>query len=145
MVPLLLQLAASAAFLPAQHSALAATITSTTRQNIHGIGASGAWWTNDLSLFPASVRANVSALLFSADTGIGFTSYRYNLGGGGVGVGTWARAPETPYVSDGVYNFSADAAGTYFLRQAAAYGIPVITLFVNSAVRGVVLSVRARN
>ena len=30
--------------------------------------------------------------------GLGLTDYRYNLGGGGVGVTTWDRAPETPYV-----------------------------------------------
>ena len=43
------------------------------------------------------------------------------------------RAPETFYVAPGVYNWSADAAGQYFLKQAASYGVPIITAFVNSA------------
>jgi O-glycosyl hydrolase len=36
-------------------------------------------------------------------------------------------------VSPGVYNWSADAAGVYFLKQAASYDVPIITAFVNSA------------
>ena len=36
-------------------------------------------------------------------------------------------------MSPGVYNWSADAAGVYFLKQAAAYNVPVLTAFVNSA------------
>jgi hypothetical protein len=42
-----------------------ATITGTTLQTINGIGASGAWWVNDLALFPAAVRQNMSDLLLS--------------------------------------------------------------------------------
>lgn len=44
-----------------------------------------------------------------------------------------SRAAETFFVSPGVYNWSADAAGVYFLMQAASYNVPVITAFVNSA------------
>ena len=36
-------------------------------------------------------------------------------------------------MSPGVYDWSADAAGVYFLMQAASYDVPVITAFVNSA------------
>lgn len=43
------------------------------------------------------------------------------------------RAIETFYVSPGVYNWSADASGVYFMLEAAAYGVPSITAFVNSA------------
>jgi hypothetical protein len=87
--------------------------------------------------------------------GLGITDYRYNLGGGGVGVNQTDRQVETPYIrcarrlsnplefggvnisvagSDGVYNFSADPAGTFYLREAAGFQVPMITLFVNSAV-----------
>ncbi|KAI0032076.1 glycoside hydrolase [Vararia minispora EC-137] len=109
-----------------------ATITGTTLQTIDGIGASGAWWVNDIANFPASVRQNLSDLLLSPSK-LGLSNYRYNLGGGGVGVTTPDRAPETPYVSDGVYNFSKDAAGTFFLQEAARHGVAQLTLFVNSA------------
>lgn len=37
-------------------------------------------------------------------------------------------------LSDGKYNWSADAAGTFFLKEAVRQGVPLITLFVNSAV-----------
>jgi O-glycosyl hydrolase len=36
-------------------------------------------------------------------------------------------------VAPGVYNWSADAAGVYFLKKAAQSNVPVITAFVNSA------------
>lgn len=44
-----------------------------------------------------------------------------------------SRAPETFYVSQGVYNWSADPQGVYFLKKAASYGVPILTAFVNSA------------
>lgn len=53
---------------------------------MHGIGASGAWWPNDLVSFPESAREQAANLLFGA-SGMGLTSYRYNVGGGGVFVG----------------------------------------------------------
>ncbi|KAI0035872.1 glycoside hydrolase [Vararia minispora EC-137] len=113
----------------------AATITSNTMQPVRGIGASGAWWVNDLALFPAEVRQQVSDMLLNqtSDDGIGLTDYRYNLGGGGVGVKEWDRVHETPYLSDREYDWEADEAGTFFLREAARHGVPYITLFVNSA------------
>jgi hypothetical protein len=50
-----------------------------------------------------------------------------------VNVSNPVRAPETFYVSAGVYNWSADAQGIYFLQQASAHGVPSLTAFVNSA------------
>lgn len=111
---------------------LSATVSSTVAQTFLGVGGSGGWWPHDLFNFPDSVRENLSTLLFS-ETGLGISSYRYNLGGGGVGVSNPVRAPETPYVSPGVYNFSADPEGTYFLQQASNFGVPGITMFINSA------------
>lgn len=55
---------------------------------MNGIGASGAWWPMDLYMYPEQVREEVASLLFSS-SGMGLTSYRYNVGGGGVFVGTW--------------------------------------------------------
>ncbi|KAI0036906.1 glycoside hydrolase [Vararia minispora EC-137] len=110
-----------------------ASVATGTQQTVRGIGASGAWWVNDLAHFPDSVRQNVSELLFNPTTGLGLTDWRYNLGGGGVGVTNPSRVAETPYISDGVYDFSADAAGIYYLKEAVRHGVPIITLFVNSA------------
>ncbi|KAI0630269.1 glycoside hydrolase [Trametes polyzona] len=108
------------------------TVSSSPSQAISGIGASGAWWPNDLFKFPEDVREQVAELLFG-QSGAGLTSYRYNIGGGGVGVTNPTRAPPTFYVSPGVYNWSADPAGVYFLQKAAQNRVPQLTAFVNSA------------
>ncbi|KAF5352040.1 hypothetical protein D9758_009436 [Tetrapyrgos nigripes] len=109
-----------------------ATISSTPAQTFLGIGGSGAWWPNDLFQFPDSVRQNLSSLLFS-QSGLGLSSYRYNVGSGGVGVSNPTRAPQTFYVSPGQYDFTKDAAGVYFLTQASKFGVHDLTMFANSA------------
>ncbi|KAF7348961.1 hypothetical protein MVEN_01416800 [Mycena venus] len=116
-------------------SVTAAIVSSTPAQTFLAIGGSGAWWPNHAFNFPEAVRQNISTLLFS-QSGLGLSSYRFNVGGGGVGVATPAHAPQTFYVSPGVYNFSADPQGMYFLQAAAAHGVPSFTAFVNSAPPG---------
>ncbi|KAJ7692272.1 glycoside hydrolase family 5 protein [Mycena rosella] len=111
---------------------ITAAVSATPAQTFLGVGGSGAWWPHDLFNFPDSVRQNLSSLLFS-QAGLGLSNYRYNIGGGGVNVSNPVRAPETFYVSPGVYNWSADPQGIYFLQQAAAHGVPSLTAFVNSA------------
>ncbi|KAJ8088554.1 hypothetical protein PM082_022627 [Marasmius tenuissimus] len=91
-------------------TALAATVSSTPAQTITGIGGSGAWWPHDLYQFPEATRQNISNLLFSQD-GLGLSSYRWNVGAGGVGVGNPGRAPDTFYRAAGSYNWSADPQG----------------------------------
>ncbi|KAJ6529851.1 glycoside hydrolase [Mycena capillaripes] len=123
---------ATALFATSPTPVTAATVSSTPAQTFLGVGGSGAWWPNELFDFPDAVRKNLSTLLFS-QSGLGISNYRYNVGGGGVGVTNPVRAPETFYVSPGVYNFSADPQGVYFMEQAAAHGIKSFTAFVNSA------------
>jgi hypothetical protein len=109
-----------------------ASVSATPAQTFTGIGGSGAWWPNDLFNFPEATRQNLSSLLFSQN-GLGLSSYRYNIGAGGVNVSNPTRAPETFYVSPGVYNFAKDAQGVYFLQQAANNGVSSLTAFANSA------------
>src|SRR5436190_15770315 len=85
-------------------------------QTVEGFGASGAWWPNDLVNFAAEVQDRVAALLFGPD-GLALSVYRYNIGGGGVGVTVPARAPETFLVSPGVYDWSRDPGGRLFLSR----------------------------
>jgi O-glycosyl hydrolase len=92
-------------------------------QRIDGFGASGAWWPNDLVRFPRNVQRRVDDMLFS-QRGIALSGYRYNIGGGGVGVNDPARAPKEP---------ATDKAGLTFLRTANEAGVPILTGFVNSA------------
>ncbi|KAF9012613.1 glycoside hydrolase family 5 protein [Cyathus striatus] len=109
-----------------------ASVSSTAAQTFSGIGGSGAWWPNDLYNFPEATRQNLSTLLFSQD-GLGISSYRYNVGAGGVNVSNPSRAPQTFYVRQGVYNWSADPQGVYFLLEAVKLGVPSVTAFANSA------------
>lgn len=112
--------------------AYSASVSATPAQTFIGIGGSGAWWPMDLYKFPEATRQNLSTLLFS-QSGLGLSSYRYNIGAGGVNVSNPVRAPETFYVSPGVYNFAKDPQGVYFLQQAANNGVPSFTAFANSA------------
>ncbi|KAJ7098512.1 glycoside hydrolase [Mycena belliarum] len=124
--------AIASVFVLAPSTAVAAAVSATPAQTFLGVGGSGVWWPHDLFNFPESVRQNLSSLLFS-QAGLGLSNYRYNIGGGGVNVSNPVRAPETFYVSAGVYNWSADPQGIYFLKQASAHGVPSLTAFVNSA------------
>jgi O-glycosyl hydrolase len=108
---------ATPANLAVAHVAVAAA------QTVDGFGASGAWWPNDLVKFPAKEQKIVADMLFSLQ-GIALSGYRYNIGGGGVGVNTPARAPR---------QVAADTAGLTFLRAANDAGVPILTGFVNSA------------
>ncbi|MEU6770557.1 glycoside hydrolase [Streptomyces sp. NPDC046759] len=101
-------------------------------QTIDDIGASGAWWVNDLQHFAPEVQARVARLLFSAQ-GLDLSAYRYNIGGGGSAVTTPARAAEDFLRPDGSYDWSRDKGGRTFLKYAAQYGVKDLIGFVNSA------------
>ncbi|MFE2103463.1 glycoside hydrolase [Streptomyces sp. NPDC059468] len=101
-------------------------------QTIDDIGASGAWWVNDLQHFSPAVQARVARLLFS-ESGLDLSSYRYNIGGGGTAVTTPARAAEDFLNPDGSYDWSRDEGGRTFLEYAARYGVKDLIGFVNSA------------
>ena len=114
-------------------TATLAQVSSTPAQSIQNIGASGAWWVNDLIHFSAANQQRVAQLLFSS-SGIQLSAYRYNIGGGGAGVsGDKARAPQTLMTSPGSYNWSRDPGGTAFLKYAAQNGVADLIGFVNSA------------
>lgn len=97
-----------------------------------GIGASGAWWSRPVAgLGPATIAA-VGRLLYSAQ-GLDLSQFRFNIGGGGVGVTTWWKAPPSFYQSNGTFDFHADPQGVLFARQAASWGVRDLVGFVNSA------------
>jgi O-glycosyl hydrolase len=107
----------------AQQNLPVARVDPAAAQQIDGFGASGAWWPNDLARFPARVQRHVEDMLFSRH-GIALSGYRYNVGGGGVGVHTPARAPKEA---------NTDTPGRTFLGAAGQMGVPILTGFVNSA------------
>lgn len=117
---------------PTATTPAAAEVSPYAAQTIDDIGASGAWWVNDLQHFSPAVQARVAALLFSSK-GLDLSSYRYNIGGGGTAVTTPARAPEDFLKADGTYDWSKDKGGRTFLGYAAKYGVEDLIGFVNSA------------
>lgn len=116
----------------AEQGAGPATVSATPSQTMQGFGASGAWWPNDLVRFDSEVCEAVADMLFGPG-GIGLSVYRYNIGGGGVGVTNPVRAPETFLVSPGRYDWSRDPGGRLFLRLAADRAVPILIGFANSA------------
>jgi O-glycosyl hydrolase len=126
-------LAAVAAPLSSTASAATApAVVTAPAQTIAGFGASGAWWVNDLTKFSSTVQSQVASLLFTS-SGIRLSQYRYNIGGGGVGVSAGPRAAQSFLSSSGSYNWSSDPGGQYFLKAAAADAVPDLIGFVNSA------------
>jgi len=113
-------------------AASAAAVVTAPAQTIAGFGASGAWWVNDLTDFSPSVQSEVANLLFTS-SGADLSQYRYNIGGGGVGVSVAARAPQSFLSTSGTYNWSADPGGQYFLKAASSDAVPDLIGFVNSA------------
>ncbi|MHB1923934.1 MAG: glycoside hydrolase [Acidimicrobiales bacterium] len=101
-------------------------------QSIDGFGASGAWWPTDVSHFSIAAQRQLADLLFSR-TGLELSQYRYNIGGGGVGVTNPYKAPPTVLTASGAYDWNADPAGMAFLKLAADYHVPELIGFVNSA------------
>jgi O-glycosyl hydrolase len=102
-------------------------------QTITGFGASGAWWPNDIAGFSPANQARIAALLFNRTSGLGLSIYRYNIGGGGVGVHPGPRAPKSFLTAPGTYNWNADPGGMAFLLQAYHYGVHRLIGFANSA------------
>lgn len=114
------------------YAASQAEVSPVPAQTIQNIGASGAWWVNDLVNFAPAVRQRVADLLFSSG-GLQLSSYRYNIGGGGTAVTDPVRAAQTFQTSPGNYNWSRDPGGQTFLNFASQAGVPDLVGFVNSA------------
>jgi O-glycosyl hydrolase len=113
-------------------SATGAVVSTDAGQRIQGFGASGAWWPNDLQRFSPAAQDHVASLLFDP-SGLALSQYRYNIGGGGVGVTTAQKAAATFLAGPGTYNWSDDPGGMTFLAMAAQHGVRTLIGFVNSA------------
>ncbi len=108
-----------------------------TYQTFEGIGASGAWWAQEVGGWEC--RDEISALLFSKDMGIGLRIYRYNLGGGSKESGRGdienpLRRTECFENENGEYDFSKDGAAVYMMKQAVKDGADDVIFFVNSPI-----------
>ncbi len=116
---------------PRQASVVAA-VSSRPSHRLVGIGASGAWWSGPAYALGAKDRRRIGRLLYGSH-GLRLSQFRFNIGGGGVGVSTWWKAPPTWYTPNGSLDFATDNRAVYFLRQAAKAGVHDLVGFVNSA------------
>ncbi len=116
---------------PRQASVVAA-VGARPSHRLVGIGASGAWWSVPAYALGVKDRRRIGRLLYG-NHGLRLSQFRFNIGGGGVGVSTWWKAPPTWYTPNGSFNFATDSQAVYFLRQAATAHVHDLVGFVNSA------------
>ena len=100
-------------------------------QTIAGFGASGAWWVNDLAHYSSAAQNQVANQLFTS-SGIDLSQYRYNIGGGGVGVCP-AEGAAVPARHQRHVQLVERPRRETFLKLAAQDGVPDLIGFVNSA------------
>lgn len=117
---------------PVRQPLVVATVGTQPTHTLVGIGASGAWWSEPVAAFGPRTIAEVGRLLYSPK-GLGLSQFRFNIGGGGVGVTTWWKAPPSFYRGSGRFDFFDDPAGVRFLLQAQHWGVHDLVGFVNSA------------
>lgn len=115
-------------------------------QTFYGIGASGAWWAQEVGGWKhidnqsgMAMRDRISQLLYSKDKGIGLRTYRYNLGAGSKSSNKGffqepLRRTESFEISDSNYDFTRDKNAVYMMKQAVNDGADEVILFVNSPI-----------
>lgn len=117
-----------------------------TVQQIHNIGGSGCWYTEEIGKqWPLSEKQHIAELLFSREIGkdgrpkgIGLSAWRFNIGGGTAeqgdssGIADPSRRVECFLSPDGTYDWSKQQGYTWMLQQAKNYGVKDLIAFVNS-------------
>jgi O-glycosyl hydrolase len=102
-------------------------------QPIDNFGASDAWSMQKLGTWSIDNRNKVSDLLFSQESGIGLSCWRFNIGAGiNPQITNPWRTAETFEVSEGHYDWSRQAGERWFLAAAKARGVPQFLAFANS-------------
>lgn len=115
-------------------------------QTIENIGASGAWYTEDIGKYwPLEKKERLAELLFSKsfDTsgnplGIGLSAWRFNIGGGtfeqgdSSGIRNTFRRVESFLSPDGTYDFTKQQGYVWFTKKAVAYGVKDLIAFSNT-------------
>lgn len=99
-------------------------------QNIHGFGASGAWWAQEVGGWDNI--GEIMDLLYDSKKGIGLNIYRYNIGAGQPTIADdpW-RSTQSVEVSPGVYDLNRDKNAIHAMKEAVKRGATV-ELFANS-------------
>ncbi|MCE7057558.1 xylanase [Algoriphagus sp. AGSA1] len=114
-------------------------------QIIEHFGASDAWSTQFVGLWPDEKKRAIAQLLFSMEDdaegspkGIGLSLWRFNVGAGSAGQGEesgirdeWRRA-ESFLEADGTYNWEKQAGQVWFAQAAEEFGVDKLLVFPNS-------------
>ncbi len=103
-------------------------------QRIDNFSASDAWWAQKIgSEWTTANKDSIADLLFSTTKGIGLSAWRFNIGAGTDQTITdpW-RTVEGFERVPGVFNWSRDAGGQWFLQAAVKRGVKQLIGFVNS-------------
>lgn len=115
-------------------------------QTIENIGASGAWFSEDVGRhWPDEKRERMAELLFSKafdgsgnPLGIGLSAWRFNVGGGTAeggdssGIANPQKRVECFLSPDGAYDWNKQQGYLWFVKKAAAYGVKDLIAFSNT-------------
>ena len=102
-------------------------------QVIDHFGASDCWSFQKIGAWSLASKNLVSDLLFSMDSGIGLSLWRFNIGGGiNPQITNPWRTVETFEIAQGQYDWTRQANERWFLQAAKARGVPQFLAFVNS-------------
>lgn len=110
-------------------------------QRIDNFGASGAWSMDPIgSTFPAAQKEQIADLLFSTETGIGLSAFRFNIGAGSIKTDASIVPPENAWRmtecfkadADAEYDWTKQAGQQWFLQAAKDRGVDTLIAFVNS-------------
>jgi O-glycosyl hydrolase len=104
-----------------------------TYQTIDNFSASDCWSMQKIGAWNLTQKERVADLLFSVDTGIGLSAWRFNIGGGpNPYISHPWRSVETFEVDQGVYDWSRQEEERWFLQAARERGVDQFIAFVNS-------------
>ncbi|MEB2779168.1 glycoside hydrolase [Algoriphagus sp. C2-6-M1] len=120
-------------------------LSNESHQVIAHFGASDAWSTQFVGLWPDQKKNAIAELLFSSEAnedgnpkGIGLSLWRFNVGAGSAEQGEesgirdeWRRA-ESFLSPDGTYDWSKQAGQIWFAKAAKKFGVEKLLIFPNS-------------
>ncbi len=103
-------------------------------QTIDNFGASDCWSFQIVGGWYTPNKEKIADLLFSTESGIGLSAWRFNIGAGKENnriTHPW-RSVETFEIAEGVYDWTRQAEETWFLHAAKERGVDQFIAFINS-------------
>jgi O-glycosyl hydrolase len=97
----------------------------TRHQVMDNFGANDAWSMQKVGLWSEAKKNKIAELLFSTNTGVGLSCWRFNLGAGlnRQTIGDDWRTVESFEMAPGQYDWARQPGARWFLRAAKAHGV----------------------